>query len=324
MASPGSDKAPVLHGRGATFADYEHRAHLWLRTTKTELAARASFWVLRMQPAPRQVCLAEGCDILGHGDGVTRILDNLRRGSAPEAADAIRQQLARFTNYRRTGQSAHGYIAEFFLTRKKAESKMDAGAGFPEQFAPILRMRNAELSRYGKPLFLASCREGLKFEDASANMRRLFGSRGGGSRQDALSTAEAVEPRASDEDLDASAAYRKAKKLGAGKKKKDALPKSGGGKVGGVGQTLNGFNFETGLRNRRYRCDSEHHLAPRYSWRDTPRGDGSSRPQERDRERRPSFSSIPAETPVSTQGEGNLGDDGPRESGESCFDSDRE
>ena len=39
-------------------------------------------------------------------------------------------------------------------------------------------------------------------------MRRLFGSRGSGSRQDALLTEEAVGPRVSDKDLDILAARR--------------------------------------------------------------------------------------------------------------------
>ena len=51
---------------------------------------------------------------------------------------------------------------------------------------------------------------------AKANMRRFFGSRGSGCRQDALLTEETVEPRGSDEELDALAAYRRAKKQGAG------------------------------------------------------------------------------------------------------------
>ena len=75
----------------------------------------------------------------------------------------------------------------------------------------------------------------------------------------------------------------------------------------GGGQKLNGFNHEAGLRNRRYRGDSECHLAPRCPWRDTPRGDGSSLPQQRDRAHRPSYSSISMETPAPAQGAGHTG-----------------
>ena len=64
---------------------------------------------------------------------------------------------------------------------------------------------------------MASCHKSLKFEDASAKMRRLLGLRGSGSRKDALPAEEAAESRVSDEDLDISAAYREARKQVLGK-----------------------------------------------------------------------------------------------------------
>ena len=96
---------------------------------QAELAACASLLVFHMIPAPRQVCRAEGGDVLGRHDGATRILDILRSYLAPEAADAIRQQVARFANYRRSGQSVNGYSAEFGLLRAKAASKMEMEMG---------------------------------------------------------------------------------------------------------------------------------------------------------------------------------------------------
>ena len=174
---------------------------------------------------------------------------------------------------------------------------MEAGAGLPGQVLAILRVRNAGLSSREKSLVLASCRKCLKFEEASANMRRFFWSRGGGSQQDALFTGEAADSHASDEDLDALAAYR-GEKRGASKKKKDGSPKRGGDEAKRGGQRLNGFNRKTGLRSRSYWSESEYHLAPRCPWRDTPRGDGSSFPQGLDRAREPPFSSVSMETPV--------------------------
>ena len=61
---------------------------------------------------------------------------------------------------------------------------------------------------------------------------------------------ETAEPHAIDEDLDASAAYGKAKKQGARKKTEDGPPKRGGDKAKGGGQTLNCFYRKTRLRNR--------------------------------------------------------------------------
>ena len=70
MGSRGGDD-----GRGANFSGYKHQGHLWMRPTRAELIARASLSILHTQPAPRQVCLAEGSDISGHGDGVSQILN---------------------------------------------------------------------------------------------------------------------------------------------------------------------------------------------------------------------------------------------------------
>ena len=76
-----------------------------MRWTQTELAAHASLLVPHMQPAPRQVCLAECGHVLDPYEKVPRILETLRSFFAPEVVDAIRQQVARFVNFRRSGQS---------------------------------------------------------------------------------------------------------------------------------------------------------------------------------------------------------------------------
>ena len=132
-------------------------------------------------------------------------------------------------------------------------------------------------------------------------MRRLFGSRGSGSRQDAPLIEEAAESHASDDDLDGLAAYIKKEKQAAWKTKKEGPPKQGARKVTGGGQTLNGFNRKTGLRSKCYRRDSEYHLAPRCPRRDTPRWEGRLFSPERARSQRPSYSSISTETPASPQ-----------------------
>ena len=217
MVSRGSEKVRALDGRGASFLGYDRQVRLWMRTTRTGASARESVLILPMRPAPRQVCLGSGSGILGRSDGVAKILEILRNYCAPGAADSIRQQVMRYMRFRRTDQSVGGCIAGRDLPRRKAESKVEMGAGFPGQFVSILRMDDAALSRHEELLVMASCRECLKFEDVSANMRRLFGSRGGGSRQDALSAEVTAESLGSDEDLDILAAYRKANKQGAGK-----------------------------------------------------------------------------------------------------------
>ena len=123
-----------------------------MRATKTEPASRASLSVLQLRSAPQQVRSAERGDVLGRRDGVVRILEILRSHFAPEAADAIHQQVMRFMHYRRAGQWIDEYVLEFDPLRRKAESKIEMGAGFPEHFISILRVNNAGLPRQEKPL----------------------------------------------------------------------------------------------------------------------------------------------------------------------------
>ena len=78
-------------------------------------AARASLLMSHMQPAPRQVCLAGGSDILDPSDGVSEISGALRTFFAPEAVGAIRQQVMRHMRSRRADQRADAHIAEFDL-----------------------------------------------------------------------------------------------------------------------------------------------------------------------------------------------------------------
>ena len=120
IASRRGEKVPVFGGRGAHFLDYEHQVHLRMRTTRTEVPARASLLVSRMQPVPRQVCLAEGSEIMDHSDRVTMLSDILRNYFAPAAVDAIHKQAIRFTRFRRADQPAAEYIAEFDLLRQYA------------------------------------------------------------------------------------------------------------------------------------------------------------------------------------------------------------
>ena len=80
------------------------------------------------------------------------------------------------------------FIAEVDLLRKKAASTMEMGAGFPDQFGSILRMRAAGPPRQEKSPVIASGHRSLKFGEAAASMRSLSGSRGGSGRQDVLIT----------------------------------------------------------------------------------------------------------------------------------------
>ena len=64
-------------------------------------------------------------------------------------------------------------------------------------------MNNAGLPKQEKSLIMASSLKRLRFEDASANMRRVFGSCGGGGGQDVLLTEWTVKAEESDGDVEA-------------------------------------------------------------------------------------------------------------------------
>ena len=131
--------------------------------------------------------------------------------------------MVRFSRIRRKDQSVREYFVEFDLPCPAAESQMEMGAGFPGQFVSILRTGNAALPRHEKSFVMPICRKSLRFEDASENTRRLFGSRGSGSRRIALFAEEAAESRAD-----------------------EGAQKKGGGRVEGGGQTLIRFYRKTG------------------------------------------------------------------------------
>ena len=101
--------------------------------------------------------------------------------------------------FRRTDQPIDEYTAEYDLLRRKADAKMEMGTGFPDQFVTKLRLNHVVFSRHAKSAVVVSSHNSLRFKDASANSRRLFGPRGGGSRQGALIAEEAAGPRASDD-----------------------------------------------------------------------------------------------------------------------------
>ena len=123
-------------------------------------------------------------------------------------------------------------------------------------------------------------------EKSPATMRRLFGSCGGAGRQDVLITEESDGHSVRDRNREARVTYKKVRRQGVGKKRKNGFPKASGDKVKGRGQTPNGFNRRTGTRNGRYRRDSEYHLAPERPCRDAPMGDRSPPPAKRSMDRK--------------------------------------
>ena len=145
MAAPNAEKVPAFDGKGTSILDFEQQAPLRMRLTETDPASRSPLLVLHMNSAPRRVCPSAGGGHSNSRDGVARFSGVISNYFAPEAADAIHQQLMRFTQYRRAGHSMGEFVVELDLLRHEAASRMDVGAGLLEQFSSILRMHNAAL-----------------------------------------------------------------------------------------------------------------------------------------------------------------------------------
>ena len=75
-------------------------------------------------------------------------------------------------------------------------------------------MQNAGLSRREKSMASASSQKSLKFADAAADMRRLFGSAGGAARPDILFKRDADGPLGCDRDQEARVTHKRTKKQG--------------------------------------------------------------------------------------------------------------
>ena len=229
-----------------------------------------------------------GKDAIGNFGGAKQILEILRGRFALDAIDSIFQDMAKFTYFKLTGQnfakltgisrrqrilrtsnvrariwrSLHlpGYrevdanfpfLMDFDMLRQKAEARAIMGSGSPDKFVSSLCMQNAALTQNGKTLVPASAGNALAFQSVSAQMRRLSGPCGHASRRDVVVAAD-METASDEEDFEAWAVYRKAKRA-----KKDAQGRGEQGSRGtkkpsAEGRAKNGFNRRTGGRNRCY------------------------------------------------------------------------
>ena len=88
---------------------------------------------------------------------------------------------------------------------------MAIGSGRPDEFAPMLCVQNAPLSKNGESLALASIQNTVASPLVANRMRRLFGLFGNAARQDVLLAAY-LDAVSEEGDFAPWAAYRKAKK----------------------------------------------------------------------------------------------------------------
>ena len=165
------------------------------------------------------------------------------------------------------------YSVEFDFFRRLAESGIRVDGDIPESFASILCMQNAALFAQEKSRVSISAVGGLGFSGVAKQMGRLSGPRGCADRQDVSVVADADTWSASGKDDAAWVVRGKAKQQSGRKWKGEKRSRMREDKGRGDGQALNGFNRHTGVRNRRYMCDSECHLAATRSFRDVPRSE---------------------------------------------------
>ena len=64
------------------------------------------------------------------------------------------------------------YLLEFEMLRQRAEARFDMGTGFPDEFASVLCIQNAALSKTEKQLVVASVGSSLVFGNVAAQTRR--------------------------------------------------------------------------------------------------------------------------------------------------------
>ena len=83
-----------------------------------------------------------------------------------------------------------------------------------------------------------------------------------------------------------------------GRRKRDGRPKRSSDSEKGDGEALNGLNRRTGVRNRRDKCDSENHTAPKCPKRDAHRSEIGSASSENSKARRPPYSTISMGSPI--------------------------
>ena len=104
---------------------------------------KAAHLLLRKSDAARKVGVRAGKDVVGNLDRAEQILKISRERFAPDAIDSIFRDVVKFMYFKRLGQTMDTYLLDFDMLRRKAESRMLIGAGFPDEFVSVLCMQNA-------------------------------------------------------------------------------------------------------------------------------------------------------------------------------------
>ena len=114
-----------------------------------------------------------GKDQIANDDGVRRVLRLLRGRLAPDAIDAMYPEVLEFANFKATGQTTDASLMEFDVLREKAEARLAAGSGFPDEFVSIPCAEDAFLFEKGEPLPPGGLRKTLASPVAGEQIGRL-------------------------------------------------------------------------------------------------------------------------------------------------------
>ena len=98
-------------------------AESWVLVTHLPLNRRAPALALAMHTAPREICLTLG---------VGGIMGAIRKNLAPDTADAAHRDIILFLVLRRPNLTLGEYLAQFQLTRRRAEARLPNGGTFPD------------------------------------------------------------------------------------------------------------------------------------------------------------------------------------------------
>ena len=156
--------------------------------------------------------MAAGSDVITGGGGADQILGILRGHFEPDGVDSVYGEVIRFSQVNRTDQTMVVSLAEFDALLRKAESEMQLSESASEAFTSVLRIKNAALSRPEESSVSAIAQGNPGCSAVATQMRRLLGPRGGADRQNVLVAADIGLPSEEKADLEARAAYRKARK----------------------------------------------------------------------------------------------------------------
>ena len=129
---------PALGGEWLPFLVHEPQGSLCPRVTTLEPARKAAAFFLNVSDVARQGRMTSKKGHNLHNNGDRQILEISRKQLAPDAADAIFQEVVRLAHYGRTDQSMGAFLLEFHAHWRKSEAGMVMGGGFPEEYFPIL------------------------------------------------------------------------------------------------------------------------------------------------------------------------------------------